>query len=386
MNDILNHSRLLVGIFAACSLVLSGLAKTNKGYYTSDELEKMIVALENSQDVCVPKPQKIYVDGVREEYVFKCSMCGKSTRYWRLGCIDSGHIDAIRGLVQEIRSLGCDISLDDTRLCQHCHPERFVVERRPVSAVLTKGVQSIPNVSGGLRYVPKEMAVKVYGTSSGATCGITTDNPYVVIERSSVDSNGRLNQDVHASSFVVLVQDEVSRKYIVYLSCKECDESRSLFKGDKVVVEDLPKPESLEYDIVDTNDYSRFCIAIPVDRKLSGYWGCRVHTNDVVDVKYDSGVDAWMGPVFVSVNGGPKRLVKEVDLLLIKAFLRSQQLVYVDFGYCVSTKSKVKRLRELLIPTEESAIQSAKELSELYVTPARKRHFHADGTFHEGND
>lgn len=114
---------------------------TNKVFFTAEDYRKMLDKLDRSDDVNIPKPRGMpSCSGKRSNYIYVCAVCGKETLYRQDDSVDFEHIENIRNLVKEIRNLGCDATLDESRLCRFCHPERFVIERRPVTVTLRSGV------------------------------------------------------------------------------------------------------------------------------------------------------------------------------------------------------------------------------------------------------
>ena len=347
-------------------------------FLSEEDYQRMLDALSKSPDVKLPAKEKAYVDGYTPTYVFVCEACGKSTRYWGRGIVMTDHAEDMRKLMQEIRNCGCDARLDDTYLCQYCHSERFFLERRPVAAVLSRGVQQIPLCGGILRYVPQELPVEVTGWSEdgGMRYSLRTDKPYSILERSSVDTDGRVTRDAYVSSFVPVWCD-LANGNVVRLDKTEGvgggtggDTMRSLRKGDRVVVEDLPPPSGA--NLVDTNDYSKYCLVTTPDIGIRTYWGCSAFEHDVTNFRYETGVSAPFGPFYLSVNGGVKRQVKAFDLKVLLAFLKDEPIVHHGFDYRCTTKSRIQWLKELLLSNEESVEKSRLELSDPCITWARR--------------
>lgn len=369
-------------LITVSALFLHSQAETNQTFLTTADYRRMLEALEKSPDVAIPKPLDLCVMGERPTYLFLCSVCGKETRYWREGFVDCGHIKHLRKLVEEIRGMRCDARLDDTWLCQHCHPERFALERRPVAAVLRKGLQEIPNQLSWKRYVPKdlELSVKEVG-HGGAIYWLETRRPYTVVDRSALDSENRLTRDVYALSFIpVLVGDpwEPDRLCEIRLAATQgvggvCldDVHRALPKGTKVMVEDIPPP--IGDGLTGTNDWFKYCLVTTPAWEMSGCWGCCAKITDVSNVRYEYGVNGSFYPVFLSVNGGVKLLVGERELNVLIAFLTGNPIATYNFDYCCTTKSKVDWLRRLLVPGSEPESLKVYESSKSYVSETRRR-------------
>lgn len=342
----------------------------------------MLENLEKSPDVKLPCRERMFADGYTPTYLFVCAACGRSTRYWGSGILTYEHVGRARRLVSEIQSLGCAAKLDDTRLCQHCHPERFCTERRPVSAVLLRGVQEIPLCSGGLRYVPESLPVEITGWSDdgGLHYSLKTDKPYSILDRSLVDADGLITKDVYVSSFVSILSDP-EKGMTVRLDSTQGGGSglwgvnRSISRGERVVVKDLLPPDGDGF--ADTNAYSRFCLVTTPGKKMKTSWSCSAKAKDVGEFHYENGVVAPFAPLFLSINGGARRRVTVYDLKVLLSFLKNDPVVYYGLD-CCATKSKVKRLEELLLSTDESLAQSQKELAELCVTRARREKNAAD--------
>lgn len=363
-------------------LFLHSQAKTNQTFLTTADYRRMLEALENSPDVAIPKPPDLCVMGERPTYLFLCSVCGKETRYWREEFVDCGHIKYLRKLVEEIRGMRCDARLDDTWLCQYCHPERFAFERRPVAAVLRKGLQKIPNHSGWERYVPKDLELSVKDVDhGGAIYWLETRRPYTVVERSALDSENRLTREVYATSFIpVRVGDpwKSDRLCDIRLAATQGvggvrldDVHRALPKGTKVSVEDIPPP--IGDGLTGTTDWSKYCLVTTPDCEMSGYWGCSVKITDVSNVRYEDGVNGSFYPVFLSVNGGAKLLVGERELNVLMAFLTGNPIATYNFDYCCATKSNADWLRRLLVSGKNTESLNAHESSKSYVSEARQR-------------
>lgn len=371
----------LVCFILTLGLVSYSQTETNRTFLTTADYRRMLDALAKSPDVEIPKPLVTCVMGERPTYQFVCSVCGKETRYWREGFIDWCHIESLRKLVEVIRGLRCDARLDDTWLCQHCHPERFALERRPVSAVLKKGLQRIPGQSTCMRYVPRELEVSVKDVSrDGWRNLLVTKRPYTIVERSALDAENRLTRDVYASSFIPVIGEhpwKPKRQYEIRLAETQGiggsidSVKRGLNKGTKVTVEDMPPP--VGECLVGTNDWSRYCLVTTPDWEIAGYWGCSVRMTDVTNVRYEYGVNGSFYPVFLSVNGGAKLRVGVRELSVLQAFLTGDPLAVYSMDRCCTTKSNIDWLRKLLLPEAGLGSVDADESAQSYIYEARQR-------------
>ena len=371
--SLLSLGFLLPATVSATAIEASENTATNRHFLSESELREMIEKLEASPDVAPPECEKTFVDGEFSDYRFVCSKCGGSTHYWGGCSVTDDHIETFRRQVEVVRSLGCDARLDDAMLCMSCHPERFLLERRPIAARLKRGVQTIPLHTGLMRYVPKEMEVQIRSFSvchDGAYYGIKADTPYSIVERTLVGNNGRIVSDVFAPSFIPVVDgrilepagrtDQMTGRRIA-----EYEVFRNWRKGSFVITEDISRDSHL----VDTNDCCRrYCLVMNPVMRTGTYWGCTVWPSHLKDIRYGTGVVAPFGPVFLSVNGGAKRRVNGLDMKVLISFLKCDPFVQDDENHYSTTKSHVGRLRSLVLPDEESRRQSTEELSQPSIT------------------